>query len=122
MSEKIPVELLLKYSRREVGELKSEIDELKDIIAQKDKKIKSLSDKLTEVRRRTVKLSPKEQVKLTLTDINKELEKTKNLSKYGSSKRAITMYKRVSRFYNYYYDTCKSLLSILKELRNIHTE
>ena len=44
--EKIDDSQLLKFSRREVGELKSEIDYLKDIIKTKDKEIKELTFKL----------------------------------------------------------------------------
>lgn len=120
--EKIPIEFLLKCSRQEVGELKSEIDELKYEIEQKNKEISKLNDKLKEARRRTVKLSPKEQVRLILADMDKELSRTKTLSEFGKGRRAITMYKRVARFYNYYYDACRSLISILQELRTLHSD
>lgn len=69
MSEKIPVEFLLKYSRQEVGELKSEIDELKDIIKEKDKEINKLNNKVKKYQDLTKQLSPALQVNRSLSNI-----------------------------------------------------
>lgn len=120
--EKIPVELLLKYSRREVGELKSEIDELKDIIKEKDKEIEKLTKKVKKYQDLTKTLSPPLQVNRSISQILGGLNYVKNPYKVKREKKRIRVYQKAVRYYNAWYDGCKALLSILQELRTLHLE
>lgn len=119
MSEKIPVEFLLKYSRQEVGELKSEIDELKDIIKEKDKEINKLNNKVKKYQDLTKQLSPALQVNRSLSNILHTWNNIKTRKEVKREKKRIQLYKRASKYYNAWYDGCKSLLSVLEEIRNI---
>lgn len=118
--EKIPVELLLKYSRREVGVLKSEIDELKDIINQKNQEIQKLSNKVKNLQKLNHHRSPQVQVEDELKSLNKQLEKIFRPGVVNQGKKLITLYKRGARTYNYWFDGCKETLEFLNKLRNIH--
>lgn len=119
MPEKIPIELLLKYSRQEVGELKSEIDELKDTINQKNQEIKKLNKKLDKYKDLTKYLNPGLQVDRTMSQIYGALNNVKNPHKAHRIKKQLKLYKRASKFYNAWYNGCKLLLSVLEELKNL---
>lgn len=119
MPEKIPIELLLKYSRQEVGELKSEIDELKDTINQKNQEIKKLNRKLDKYKDLTKYLNPGLQVDRTMSQIYGALNNVKNPHKAHRIKKQLQLYKRASKFYNAWYNGCKLLLSVLEELKNL---
>lgn len=82
MPEKIPVELLLKYSRREVGELKSEIDELKDLLNQKNQEIQKLTIKVKNLQKLNHQRSPQVQVENELNSLNKQYENILNPNTY----------------------------------------
>lgn len=122
MPEKIPIELLLKYSRREVGELKSEIDELKYQLVEKDKEIQKLNRKLSKYKEMTQYLNPNRQVNRNLSQILSALEHIKKPGSKRKEHKRINLYKRTTKFYNAWYDGCKTLLSILQELRTLHFE
>lgn len=115
--EKIPVEFLLKYSRQEVGELKSEIDELNFIIKEKDKEIAKLNKKVKKYQDLTKQLSPTLQVNRNLSNILHTWNNVKTRREEKREKKRIQLYKRASKYYNAWYNGCKILLSILKEIR-----
>lgn len=120
MLEKIPIEFLLKYSRQEVGELKSEIDELNFIIKEKDKEIAKLNKKVKKYQDLTKQLNPTLQVNRSLSHIIGGLNYVKDPSKIKREKKRIKVYKQAAKYYNAWYDGCKHLLSILQELRTLH--
>lgn len=122
MPEKIPIELLLKYSRQEVGELKSEIDELNYLIKEKDKEIEKLNKKVKKYQDLTKNLSPPLQVNRSLSQILGGLNYVKNPYKAKREKKRIQVYKQAAKYYNAWYDGCKTLLSILQELRTLHID
>ena len=122
MPEKIPIEFLLKYSRQEVGELKSDIDELKDIIKEKDKEIEKLTKKVKKYQDLTKTLSPPLQVNRSISQILGGLNYVKNPHKVKREKKRIRVYQQAARYYNAWYDGCKTLLSILQELRTLHID
>lgn len=116
MLEKIPIEFLLKYSRQEVGELKSYIDELKDTINQKNQEIQKLTNKVKSLKKLNHHRSPLVQVDDELTSLSKQYEKIcKQPQK--RNKKLISLYKRSARTYNYWFDGCKRLLPFLQQLR-----
>ena len=115
--EKIPVEFLLKYSRQEVGELKSEIDELKFIIKEKDKEIDKLNKKIKKYQDLTKTLSPPLQVNRSFSNILHTWNNIKTHREVKREKKRIQLYKRASKYYNAWYDGCKMLLSILQEIQ-----
>ena len=117
MPEKIPVEILLKYSRREVGELKSEIDELKYMLAEKNKEIDKLNRKIKKYQDLTKFLHPNSAVNRNLSNILHTWNNIKTRREVKREKKRIQLYKRVSKYYNAWYDGCKMLLSILQEVR-----
>lgn len=120
MPEKIPVELLLKYSRQEVGVLKSDIFELKDIINQKNQEIQKLSTKVRNLQKLNHHRSPQVQVEDELESLNKQLERISKTGAINKSKKLINLYKRGARTYNYWFNGCKETLEFLNKLRNIH--
>ena len=122
MSNKIPIEFLLKCSRQEVGELKSEIDELKYIIKEKDKEIDKLNKKVKKYQDLTKFLSPSQSVNRTLSNVLGDFNYVKNPHKTKREKRRLKLYKRVAKYYNAWYDGCKTLLSILEELRTMQID
>lgn len=115
--EKIPIEFLLKYSRQEVGELKSEIDELNFIIKEKDKEITKLNKKVKKYQDLTKQLNPTLQVNHNLSNILHTWNNIKTRREVKREKKRIQLYKRASKYYNAWYDGCKTLISILKEIR-----
>lgn len=115
--EKIPVEFLLKYSRQEVGELKSEIDELNFIIKEKDKEIAKLNKKVKKYQDLTKNLNPTLQVNRNISSIISTWNNIKTRGEVKREKKRIQLYKRTAKYYNAWYDGCKLLLSILKEIR-----
>ena len=115
--EKIPVEFLLKYSRQEVGKLKSEIDELNFIIKEKDKEIAKLNKKVKKYQDLTKNLNPTLQVNRNLSSIISTWNNIKTRREVKREKKRIQLYKRTAKYYNAWYDGCKMLLSILKEIR-----
>jgi predicted RNase H-like nuclease (RuvC/YqgF family) len=115
--EKIPIEFLLKYSRQEVGELKAEIDELNFIIKEKDKEIAKLNKKVKKYQDLTKQLSPTLQVNRNLSNILHTWNNIKTRREVKREKKRIQLYKRVSKYYNAWYEGCKILLSVLKEIR-----
>ena len=115
--EKIPIEFLLKYSRQEVGELKSEIDELKFIIKEKDKEIDKLNKKVKKYQDLTKQLSPALQVNRNFSNILHTWNNIKTRREVKREKKRIQLYKRASKYYNAWYEGCKMLLSILQEIR-----
>ena len=115
--EKIPVEILLKYSRREVGELKSEIDELKYKLAEKNKEIDKLNRKVKKYQDLTKQLNPTLQVNRNLSSILHTWNNIKTRKEVKREKKRIQLYKRVSKYYNAWYEGCKMLLSVLQEIR-----
>lgn len=117
MPEKIPVEILLKYSRREVGELKSEIDELKYMLAEKNKEIDKLNKKVKKYQSLTTFLNPKQSVERNLSNIFTSWNNIKTRREVKREKKRIQLYKRVSKYYNAWYEGCKTLLSVLQEIR-----
>lgn len=117
MPEKIPIEFLLKYSRQEVGELKSEIDELKDLLNQKNQEIQKLTNKVKNLQKLNHHRSPLVQVEDELQSLNKQYEKIKLSSTLRKEKKLIALYKRSSRTYNYWFNGCKKLLPFLQQLR-----
>ena len=117
MTEKIPIEFLLKYSRQEVGELKSEIDELNFIIKEKDKEISKLNKKVKKYQDLTKQLSPKLQVNRNFSNILHTWNNIKTRREAKREKKRIQLYKRASKYYNAWYEGCKMLLSILQEMR-----
>lgn len=120
MPSKIPIELLLKYSRQEVGELKSEIDELKFIIKEKDKEINKLSEKLKKYQDLTKYLAPPNQVRQVLRQVDSRFTYIQKAKTSKKESKRLKMYKHVAKYYNAWYDGCKSLLSVLEELRTMH--
>lgn len=122
MPNKIPIEFLLKYSRQEVGELKSEIDELNYIIKEKDKEIDKLNKKIKKYQDLTKFLNPSRSVNRTLSNILGDLNYVRDPHKAKREKRRLKLYKRVAKYYNAWYDGCKSLLSILEELRTMQID
>lgn len=120
MPEKIPVEFLLKYSRQEVGVLKSDISELRDIINQKNQEIQKLNTKIKSLQKLNHYRSPKVQVEDELESLNKQLEKISRPGTVNKGKKLVTLYKRGARTYNYWFDGCKETLKFLNKLRNIH--
>lgn len=122
MTQKIPIEFLLKYSRQECGELKSEIDELKYIISKKDEEILKLNKKVKKYKDLTKVLNPNEQVNRSLSQILGVLKYIKDPSKPKRVKKQLKLYKRVSKYYNAWYDACKLLYSILQEIKEVHIE
>lgn len=117
MLEKIPLEFLLKYSRQEVGELKSEIDELNFIIKEKDKEIAKLNKKIKKYQDLTKQLSPNLQVNRNLSSILHTWNNIKTRKEVKREKKRIQLYKRASKYYNAWYNGCKTLISILHEIR-----
>jgi len=115
--EKIPVEFLLKYSRQEVGELKSEIDELNFIIKEKDKEIEKLTKKVKKYQDLTKQLNPTLQVNRNLSNILHTWNSIKTRREVKREKKRIRLYERASKYYNAWYEGCKLLLSILQEVR-----
>lgn len=115
--EKIPIEILLKYSRREVGELKSEIDELKYKLAEKNKEIDKLNRKVKKYQDLTKQLNPTLQVDRNLSSILHTWNNIKTRREVKREKKRIQLYKRVSKYYNAWYEGCKILLSVLQEVR-----
>jgi chromosome segregation ATPase len=115
--EKIPVELLLKYSRQEVGELKSEIEELKYKLKEKNKEIDKLNNKIKKYQDLTKQLSPVLQVNRSFSNILHTWNNIKTRREVKREKKRIQLYKRASKYYNAWYEGCKMLLSILKEIR-----
>jgi len=120
MPEKIPLELLLKYSRQEVGVLKSDISELKDIINQKNQEIQKLSTKINNLQKLNHHRSPKVQVEDELKSLNKQLERIFRPGAIKRDKKLIALYKRGAKTYNYWFNGCKETLELLNKLRNIH--
>lgn len=118
--EKIPVEFLLKYSRQEVGELKAEIDELNFIIKEKDKEITKLNKKVKKYQDLTKNLNPPLQVNRSLSQILGDLNYIKDPSKIKRKKKQFKLYNRASKYYNAWYEGCKTLISILQEIRTLH--
>lgn len=117
MPEKIPIELLLKYSRQEVGTLKSDIDELKYIIEQKDKEIQKLTAKVKSLQKLNHHRSPSVQVQDELESLTKQYDKITGQFVLRREKKLITLYKRSARTYNYWFEGCKKLLPFLQKLR-----
>ena len=117
MPEKIPIEFLLKYSRQEVGELKSEIDELKDVINQKNQEIQKLTKKVKDLQKLNHHRSPLVQVEDELLSLNKQYEKICGHRQVNRGKKLISLYKRSAKDYNYWFDGCKKLLPFLQKLR-----
>ena len=115
--EKIPIEVLLKYSRQEVGELKSEIDELKFIIKEKDKEIDKLNRKVKKYQDLTKQLSPTLQVNRNFSNILHTWNNIKTRREVKREKKRIQLYKRAAKYYNAWYEGCKMLLSVLQEIR-----
>lgn len=122
MPNKIPIEFLLKYSRQEVGELKSEIDELNYIIKEKDKEIDKLNKKVKKYQDLTKFLNPSRSVNRNLSNILTGLNNVRDPHKTKREKRRLKLYKRVAKYYNAWYDGCKTLLSILEELRTMQID
>lgn len=122
MPNKIPIEFLLKYSRQEVGELKSEIDELNDIIKEKNEEIDKLNKKVKKLQDLTVYLKPSMSVNRTLSHILGSLNYVRDPHKTKREKKRLKLYKQTAKYYNAWYDGCKSLLSILKELRTMQID
>jgi uncharacterized phage infection (PIP) family protein YhgE len=118
--EKIPIEFLLKYSRQEVGELKSEIEELKFIIKEKDEEIKKLNKRIRKYQDLTKQLSPTLQVNRSISQILGGLNYVKNPHKVKREKKRIRVYQQAAKYYNAWYEGCKLLLPILKEIRTLH--
>lgn len=116
MPEKIPIEFLLKYSRQEVGELKSYIDELKDTINQKNQEIQKLTNKVKSLQKLNHHRSPLVQVDDELTSLNKQYEKIRKQPQ-KRNKKLVSLYKRSARTYNYWFNGCKRLLPFLQQLR-----
>jgi septal ring factor EnvC (AmiA/AmiB activator) len=107
----------LKYSRREVGELKSEIDELKYKLAEKNKEIDKLNRKIKKYQDLTKFLHPNSAVNRNLSNILHTWNNIKTRREVKREKKRIQLYKRVSKYYNAWYEGCKILLSVLKEIR-----
>ena len=120
MLEKIPIEILLKYSRQEVGELKSEIDELKYKLTEKNKEIDKLNRKVKKYQDLTAFLNPTQSVERNLSSILHTWNTIKTRKEVKREKKRIQLYKRVSKYYNAWYDGCKTLISILQEIRTLH--
>lgn len=118
--DKIPIEFLLKYSRQEVGVLKSDISELKDIINQKNQEIQKLNTKVNSLQKLNRHRSPQVQVEDELKSLNKQFEKISRPGTIQQSKKLIALYKRGARTYNYWFNGCKETLELLNKLRNIH--
>lgn len=117
MPEKIPIEILLKYSRREVGELKSEIDELKYKLAEKNKEIDKLNRKVKKYQDLTKFLNPNSAVNRNLSSILHTWNNIKTRKEVKREKKRVQLYKRVSKYYNAWYDGCKSLIQLLQEIK-----
>ena len=122
MPNKIPIEFLLKYSRQEVGELKSEIDELNYIIKEKDKEIDKLNNKVKKYQDLTKYLKPSQSVNRTLSHILGGLNYVRDPHKTKREKKRLKLYKQAAKYYNAWYDGCKTLLSILEELRTMQID
>lgn len=120
--EKIPVELLLKYSRREVGELKSEIDELKDLLNQKNQEIVKLNRKIKNLQGQTKWLKPNLAVNHILSHILSDVNYIKDPHKAKRERKRLRTYQKCAKYYNAWYDGCKILFSIIQELRTLHFE
>ena len=111
-TNKIPVEFLLKMSRRECGELKSYVQELED----ENKKLRSELKSLQKLRKLG---SPEEQVSRTLKDINNIYNNViPKLDSIKQNRRKIRLYKRMTKIYNAWFSGCKDLISIMNEIRN----
>lgn len=122
MPEKIPIIFLLKKSRQEVGELKSEIDELKDLLKQKDKEIVKLNKKIKNLQGQTKWLKPNLAVNRTLSHILSDVNYIKNPHKVKRERKRLRTYQKCAKYYNAWYDGCKVLFSILQELRTLHLD
>lgn len=120
MPEKIPVIFLLKKSRQEVGELKSYIDELKYLLNKKDQEINKLKKKVKNLEEQAKCLKPDKAVERTLSHIQSEVKYIKNPSMVKREKKRLDVYKRCAKYYNAWYEGCKTLFSTLQELRDLH--
>ena len=118
MPEKIPIEFLLKYSRQEVGELKSEIDELKYLLKKTEEQNKSLTAKVKDLQKLKHYRSQQVQVENELLDLRKQYEGILKPMTPKKEKKLIKLYKRSSRTYSYWFNGCKDLLLFLQKLRN----
>jgi len=122
MPEKIPIIFLLKKSRQEVGELKSDIDELKYFLNQKDKEIAKLNRKIKTLQDQTKWLKPHLAVNRTLSHILSDVNYIKDPHKAKREGKRLRTYQRCAKYYNAWYDGCKILFSILQELRTLHID
>lgn len=119
MPEKIPIIFLLKKSRQEVGELRSDIDELKYLLNQKNQEISKLNKKIKVLKDQTKWLKPNLGVDRTLSQILADLDYIKNPHKAKREKKKLHTYKRCVKYYNAWYNGCKILFSIIQELRTL---
>ena len=114
---KIPVEFLLKKSREECGALKSYIQELEDTLKEKDLLIAKQQKKIKEVQKIKRHSSAQVQVDVHIMEIlgvkNKTIPK---LPKEKQNKRKVTLYKRMAKCYNAWYNGCKLLIPLMDEL------
>jgi septal ring factor EnvC (AmiA/AmiB activator) len=119
MTQKIPIEFLLKCSRQECGELKSEIDELKYLLNQKDQEIAKLNRKIKTLQNQTKWLKPNLAVNRTLSHILGDVNYIKDPHKVKRERKRLRTYQRCVKYYNAWYDGCKVLYSVLQELRTM---
>lgn len=122
MPEKIPIIFLLKKSRQEVGELKSEIDELKYLLNQKNQEIVKLNRKIKTLQDQTKWLKSNLAVNRTLSHILSDVNYIKDPHKAKRERKRLRTYQRCVKYYNAWYDRCKILFSILQELRTLHID
>ena len=117
-TQKIPVIFLLKKSREECGALKSQVQELEYIIKEKDKEIEKLQKRSKRLESFIKLSSPSYHVNKVLSDFISNKNKLPN-DTIKRNKRIVTMYKRMARTYNKWYEGCKILLTLMNELKNI---
>lgn len=117
--QKIPVEFLLKMSRRECGELKSYIQELEDSIKGKDVQIEKLENKVKKLQKLNHKHSVQVQVDNLMMELLEQKDKMNNqLDSVKRSRRRCTLYKRMEKAYKAWYGGCKMLITLMGEVRS----
>lgn len=77
----------------------------------------SLTEKLRNIKILRKQLNPTLQVNRNLSSILHTWNNIKTRKEVKREKKRIQLYKRVSKYYNAWYEGCKMLLSVLQEIR-----
>lgn len=104
-------------SRQECGALKSYVQELEDKLKEKDLLIAKQQKKIKEVQKIRRRSSVQVQVDTHIMEILDVKNKTiPKLPKEKQNKRKVTLYKRMTKCYNAWYNGCKLLIPLMDEL------